>query len=92
MDVSTLSNDQIYALRGAKARVPKGTQLRNSTHPDYHSGKMSKTVGRDTVIRIHNAHPYGGANHDEPIVSWAGNGGYWKDVALADIELLPAGS
>ena len=76
-----------------KVRVPAGTLIRSMAPKDPNDWFPA---GRTTVVRIFAASPgflvpaSGGkpAHYQYATATWPGAGGYWKRVALRDVEFL----
>ena len=78
--------------RGATVTIPKGVEVRTTSHG-------LRLAGRNYKVKIHDVYPmvpayrYHGFVRPSPAkIVWPGTGGYWSEAAVADvrIELVPS--
>lgn len=84
--------------RGDKVRVKKGALIW-TTHPSVRKevgGDNHKRAGKTHTVTVDRMSPGHGTalrrgeiEIRNPTVTWAGPGGYWCEVSLNDIEVLP---
>lgn len=70
---------------GDRVGIPAGTSILSDFHPDAEPGA---TVARDQTVMVNHLSSRETSGKPIKTIRWPGSGGYWREVAVADVELL----